>query len=215
MNLRNCTFISLLLLTFIAFFSCAGAGEIKINKDEFKNSQIVQLKLWSFRCEEPELFNVNFQISREFTDSKIQPFTVVRFIITAPEKSFDLEQDSFIKIDERKFNVKLEGMSVNVKGEAYSGTRKDPATGKEESYSGVHVSKQLKGIFQFTKEQEGLILESNQFLLRLYSGSSPLTFIIKEKKLAKLKEFLKTIPPTETQPTNKVVPDTKDQKKTR
>lgn len=213
MNLRHYTFVFLLSLSFTAFLDCSRWGEIRIRKDEFKDVQIVQLKLWNFSCLETDPFSIDFLLSREFADSKSQPATVIRFIISAPEKSFDLEPDGFIKIDERKFNVKFEGVSGNVKTETYSGTRRDAATGKEVSYSGVNVSKQLKGVFQFTKEQENLILESNELLVRVYSGSNPITFSIKKERLEKLKEFLKTNPPEETRPTGNIVPDKKDQKR--
>ncbi|PJZ75992.1 hypothetical protein [Leptospira neocaledonica] len=135
--------------------------------------------------------------------------------MSTPEKSYDLEPNGFLKISEKTFNVKFEGLYSSLKSESYHGTRTDMATGKEVSYSGVNTSKQLKGVLQLTKEQEALISESQSVTLRMYSGSSPFSFVIKEERLGKLKEFLKTNPPEETQPANRVVPETKDRKKSR
>lgn len=215
MKLGNYTFIGLPLLFFAIFFNCSAAGEIKITKDEFKNGYIAELEQDSLGDEEDKGHIITLIYSREFFDPKVQPPTIIRFIVSAPERSYDLEPNGFLKIGEKTFNIKFEGLYAGLKSQTYQSTGTDPATGKQVSYSGVTVNKQLKGVLQLTKEQEALISESKSITLRMYSGSSPFTFIIKEERLEKIKEFLKTNPPEETQPASRVVPETKDRKKSR
>lgn len=222
MILRGFSFLFCLTLCLAFLFDCSSAGEIKITKDEFKNAHIVQLEQEDLEASEDDgtilpssLYFGNITYSKELSEQKVDPVVVVRFMITAKQKNFDLEPEGFLKIDDKKFDIKFDGVASKLNSKAYRGTTTDPATGKEVAYSGVSINKQLQGSFRLAKEQENLILESKILLLRSYSGSNPITFSIKEERLEKLKEFLKTNTPEETPQPSNVVPDKKTRKRAR
>ncbi|TGK02780.1 hypothetical protein EHQ53_12580 [Leptospira langatensis] len=61
-----------------------------------------------------------------------------------------------------------------------------------------HTHKELTGTFLLKKEDEQAILGTNQFTIRVYSGSKPLTFQFDEENIGYIKNFLVAKPGDES-----------------
>ncbi|PJZ67270.1 hypothetical protein CH371_04260 [Leptospira wolffii] len=196
------SFYWLVVLGFVA--NCSGLGEIKISHDSFRNAHIVTVKLGNRSQEKVATsfqvasfllptYNGTFEFSREIKTGKPNASEIQLSIIASNDNPL-LTAKGAVRIGEKSFDLAVTDISgetvANMKAEA----KENSITGKTSVSTSTQSYKVLRGKIVLNKEIEDLILRSNDFTLRLYSGNYPITFVIVGDDFLKLKEFLTTKP---------------------
>ncbi|MGJ4746126.1 hypothetical protein ACQV5M_07190 [Leptospira sp. SA-E8] len=196
-------------LLLISFVGCNTFGTVKITKDSFKDAHIVNLKL-RLKSTEPVLgapfdsaltkYFAEMDFTREIGKEKIVP-TAVRFKILASPQNTLIERSGFLKIGEKSTPLAFGNVSAQVVTEVTTTTTNTPSnsntsfgSGKLNTKVDTNVRKELTGTFLLKKEDEEAILKANDFVVRFYSGSEPITIPVTEDDLAKFKEYLNAKP---------------------
>lgn len=201
--------VSSLLL--ISFVGCNTFGTVKITKDSFKDTHVVNLKL-RLKSTEPMLgapfdsaltkYFAEMDFTREIGKEKIVP-TAVRFKILASPQNNLIERSGFLKIGDKSIPLAFGNVSAQVITEvtttsttsnASSNSNSSFGSGKLNTKVDTDVRKELTGTFLLKKEDEDAILKANDFIVRFYSGSEPITIPVTEEDLEKFKEYLKAKP---------------------
>lgn len=184
-----------LLVLLIPFFLVSCMGGIKITRDNFKNLDVVTMNIRESSDE--SLIKGGgwaiFTYSREIRNNVSTPTLVSLHITKAVNPLMgnqDLTGKAVIKVNDASFNVGLgETSAVNVT--TISGTP-NYATGGTQINTSRHEEWNTQ--IQLTKQIEDAIKNCKTIAVRFYFGTSPMTFLLDEKSIAKVKEFLAAKP---------------------
>lgn len=201
--------LTILCFLFFVTIGCSTFGKVKVTKDSFKNVHIVNMKLQIrslesfpgaiFEDSSLEKYVATLDFTREIATDKIVP-TVTRFTIYATEQNAPIERSGFVKIGEKTNplafgNTASQSITkVTSTVSSSSTTTSSSNTLKTKVDTKSRTYKELTGTFLLKAEDEEEILKSNEFTIRLYSGSEPITIPVTGEDLAKFKEYLTAKP---------------------
>lgn len=191
--------------------SCTSFGKIEVRNDEFKNASVVTLKL-KFTSEETFLplnpYRGEMQYVREVGEETIKP-VLINLTFKAPTDSDPLEATSFLKAGDQQFEIALSGVESLFETHTHANTRttkyhtpdasgfvdftKPAAVDSQTTYHSYSF-REFKAQIQLTESHERSILASKRVAVRVYAGTEPITFLIIEDDLAKLKRMIQTDP---------------------
>jgi hypothetical protein len=184
-----------LFMLLIPVFLVSCMGGVKITRDDFKNADVVTMKVRE-SSDESMMKGGGYAIftySREIRN-KVSTPTLVSFHITKGRNPFmgnqDLTGKAVIKVNDKTYDVGLgETSAVNVT--TITGTP-NYATGGTQLHSSNHEEWDTK--IQLTKQIDDAIKNCKSFAIRLYFGTLPMTFTLGEKSITQVKEFLSAKP---------------------
>lgn len=182
--------IVLFLLLPVWLISCGG---IQVTKDNFKNATVVSMKE-RYSSDESMIKGGGyglFTYVRDIKNNIPQP-TVVNVHITKASMpwlgNLDLQANGIVKVGEMTGEIALgDRAALNVT--TYTATP-NYATGGKQISSSRHEEWTTK--LTLTKKIEDAIASGKNLSFRFYFGEMPITFILSEKEVAKVKEFLAT-----------------------
>lgn len=183
----------------------AGFGKVKVTKDSFKNIHNVNLKMYVKSEEampgapfESMKYGVILDFTREIGINKINP-TVTQFTIYATSLNRPIEKSGFVKIGD-KVSPLIFGNTLSERVTTISSGATGNNTQNVSNSQNVHINVkshahfELKGTFLLKGEDEEAIRNANEFSIRLYSGTEPITISFVGSDLAKFKEYLNAKP---------------------
>lgn len=163
-------------------------GRIKVVKDDFKNASVVTMTLKE-SSKESMIKGGGYATctySKEIQNNKVSPIMVGVHIMKVRNPfagNQDLIQKGIIKVDDQAFDITLgETSAVNV---TTISSQPNYATGGTQISSSQHEEWNTK--FVFPKQMDQAIVNGNKVSLRMYFGTSPITFDLNVKKI---KEFI-------------------------
>jgi hypothetical protein len=186
-----------LLLLMIPMFLVSCMGGINITRDNFKNADVVTMQLRESSDESMIKGGgwAIFTYSREIRNNVSTP-TLISFHITKAVNPLmgnqDLTGKAVIKVNDASFNVGL-GETSAVDVTTISGSP-NYATGGTQINTSRHEEWNTR--IQLTRQIEDAIKNAKTVAVRFYFGTSSMTFLLDEKSVAKVKEFLSAKPET-------------------
>lgn len=200
-------FKKLTILSFLFFVTigCSTFGKVKVTKDSFKNIHNVNLKMLVKSEEalpgapfESMKYGVILDFTREIGIDKINP-TVAQFTIHATALNRPIEKSGFVKIGDKVSplifgNTFSERVTTISSGATANSTQNVSNSQNVQINVKSHSHFELKGTFLLKKEDEEEIQKANEFSIRLYSGTEPITILFVGEDLAKFKEYLTAKP---------------------
>ena len=193
----------------IALVSCSSYGKIQVRHDEFKNTSLVSLKL-KHESEESIAplrfyhYPAEVEYIRETGPEKNVPLKLVVLIRAAKDAS-PLEPAGFLKTDQNNFEIVLNATGNELRTETMTQTTKyhnPDASGfvdytkpdAVDSKTTVNQWRELTATLALTTDQEQSVLATSVLLLRLYSGTQPLTFRVTGEDLRKIQSMIRLDP---------------------
>ncbi|HRT74144.1 MAG TPA: hypothetical protein P5203_03440 [Spirochaetota bacterium] len=184
-----------LLFLFIPVLLVSCMGKIKVVKDDFKNAKVVTMQLRE-GSEESMLKGGGYAIfsySRDIQNNKMSPVTIGLHITKAKlvylAGNQDLEKKAVVKVNDKSYDVILGDTSaVNV---TTISSQPNYATGGTQLSSSEHEEWSTKMILN--KAIEDAIKTSKTVAVRLYFGTTPMTFMLGESSIKKVKEFMNAV----------------------
>ncbi|MEI7012379.1 hypothetical protein [Leptospira licerasiae] len=202
---KKLTILSSLFFVIIGCITPAGFGKVKVTKDNFKNIHNVNLKMLVKSEEalpgapfESMKYGVILDFTREIGIDKINP-TAAQFTIYATALNRPIEKSGFVKIGDKVSplifgNTLSERVTTISSGATANNTQNVSNSQNVQINVKSHAHFELKGTFLLKKEDEDAIRNSNEFSIRLYSGTEPITISFVDGDLAKFKEYLNAKP---------------------
>jgi len=184
-----------LLLLFVPILLVSCMGKIKVVKDNFKNAKVVTMQLRE-SSDESMIKGGGYAIfsySREIQNNKMSP-VIIGLHITKAKLVYlagnqDLERKAVVKVNDKTFDVMLgETSAVNV---TTISSQPNYATGGTQLSSSQHEEWSTK--IMLNKAMEDAIKNSKVVAVRLYFGTTPMTYTLGEGSLKKVKEFMNTV----------------------
>ncbi len=185
-----------LIVLLLPIFLVSCMGGIKIVRDDFKKVDVVTMNVRE-SSDESIIKGGGYAIftySREIRNKKSTP-TMISFHITKARLSpiggnLDLTGKAIVRVNDKTFDVGLgETSAVNVT--TITGSP-NYATGGTQINTSQHEEWDTKILLNGKIEEA--IKTCNALAIRFYFGNSPMTFILKEKSIARVKEFLSVKP---------------------
>lgn len=184
-----------LLLLFIPILLVSCMGKIKVVKDDFKNAKVVTMQLRE-GSEESMIKGGGYAIfsySREIQNNKMSPIIIGLHITKAKlvylAGNQDLEKKAVVKVNDKSFDVMLgETSALNV---TTLSSQPNYATGSTQLSSSQHEEWSTKIVLN--KAIEDAIKNGKTVAVRLYFGTTPMTFMLGEGSIKKVKEFMGTV----------------------
>lgn len=171
---------------FSSLVSCM--GQIKVVRDDFKNAAVVTMNLKE--STEESMFKGGgfavFSYSKEIQNNKVSPITIGMRITKA--KNFfmgnqDMVPKGILKVDDKTFDINFGDTSAANITTVSSST--NAVTGGTQVRSSQHEEWNTK--FMTSKQIDDAIVKGSAVTLRMYFGTSPMTYKINIKKV---KEFI-------------------------
>lgn len=205
--------VSLAILYFV--IACSSFGKIEVRHDEFKNASIVTLKLEHTSEETFDLlglasYKAEMEYVREVGSETESPLQIA-LLIRAAADAAPLAQQGFLKAGQTKYELALQGAGHQLKSQTTSKTRTTnyhspdasgfvdftkPTAVDSKTQTSTQSWRELTAAISLTNDQKQGILNADSLLLRVYSGTNPITFRIVGDDLNKIQEMIRTDPKT-------------------
>jgi hypothetical protein len=194
-------------------------GKIIVEKDDFKDATVVKMDYKYKSNETTLGMATRNHVSyyREIKNGQKMP-AMLSFKVIEDEDSKDLAKEAFIRVNGQNYKLTVTDITSQIKTRISTKTVKEKEEnddfGSSHSsfvdYTGQGIGsssssgstttttttststqswKELIGKVVIPPEAEQAIMSANSFTIRIYSGSNPLTFVVKEEALQKAKSF--------------------------
>jgi|GEM_PF-1691543 len=202
-------FAAFLIFGMAFFFGCGTFGKIVVEKDEFKDATTVSMdyryKATSWRAVGSYLTINYFRMIKAGKKQVVE----MNFNMTANDDVTSLQPKAFIKAGEDKLELPISKMTVEAKSQTDIETKVEGKSGggayvdytgmgtgntttvKSETSSSTRRWKELKGKIVLTTGMEEAILKNKKVMMRFYVDNKPVSYIIEEGDLTKLKTYLR------------------------
>ena len=172
------------VLTFLV--SC---DSIQVKKDDFQNLTTAHwdtnhsISDWSGLM----LYSTEVKYYRAINKYGVSTPTTINFeMIGTAMAGPELDTKAFISADDQKFNLVLTDREL----EKLVVVSDDDKGGKRSSKASAKATKTHRGKLTLTSSIEKAIKNAKSISYRLYIGTKPITYVLKEGEVLKLKEFL-------------------------
>ncbi len=180
---------TLLILICGHLIACNSFGKVKVSKDEFKGSTVVEMTLRHSSTEDFGLYSRNIgevTYLREVLNDKATSFKLMIKSGYLPiEGGFNLDENGFLKIGEAQIAIKLSNRTNHSKSETSSKGKKkddDEVETTTVNFASAEVNLDPKSLDQ--------LAAANAVAIRIYYKSKAITYTFDEDDIAKLHAFL-------------------------
>ncbi len=202
-------FAAFLVFSIAFFIGCGTLGKIVVEKDEFKDATTVSMdyryNATSWRAVGSYLTINYFRMIKAGKKQVVE----MNFNMTANDDVTSLQPKAFIKAGEDKLELPISKMTVEAKSQTDIETKVEGKSGgsayvdytgmgtgntttvKSETSSSTRRWKELKGKIVLTSGMEEAILKNKKVMMRFYVDNKPVSYIIQEGDLTKLKAYLR------------------------
>jgi len=183
--------LSLSLLIGLAVAHCSSYGKIKERQDSYTESKVVTMELDHKSEETFGIFNMHAYIDITYTkDSKSGKLHSVEMRIETPadEKS-ELKPQAFLKGDDQKYEVKVEGIQKTSTTHTKTDNKRDKDGKVTDTETKTTTEYRSIGTIKVPINVWEHLMASKRIGYRLYVDQEPLTFLVSEEWREKLREF--------------------------
>jgi hypothetical protein len=179
----------ILFFFFIAafLFGCRSFN-VLVTDDPYKKTTVVKVEMWH-NVIEGYLDNQSMIYEREIKDGKKLPVTVLfKFYASSYFNVKEMEDTIYLLIDDKSFSLPVTDKKVDTKIK----TKMKGATSGNVWSGSAHTteSRYIYGKFQLAPEIENLILNCNNYSIRVYMDTETTTLKATDSQLKAVKQFL-------------------------